>query len=465
VAAPGAQAVSWLLGVAAAALATTVPPAPPGARSDRPTLSGPELTIDSEDDFFRVHYTLEGSDRPGRTDAPERTVAALVEARDRYLDEGYRALVPDDGTGGSDAIDVYLQNVDINGYAHGVLIDGEVGRGSCWMEVDGALAEAGLLLESVVHHELHHCVEYRYTWEADSWIHEATATYEQYLGPMDGALSLALAVLYATRLGSPEQPIDDLSGRYEYAAFIFVKFWEDFGGPQDGDRLAIWEALAEDPDWFDSLGAEAEDLWGIGFDELFLEHATWNGFACTRDDGQHYAQDQLACIGNVSVPVRIQPADGETFAVTHLVTTHTASYVEFPADGDDWPVELTCDGPGTDATAGVRLVAADAEGISGEEATAWADDEEGLTVRLDREVDPQGVVLAVFASTGAEPIDLACSATRVAPVPSGEEPEEPTACGCATGDGTAGAWGLVAVALALGRRRSKNRRASRKPAR
>ncbi|MBW2256714.1 MAG: hypothetical protein JRI25_19250 [Deltaproteobacteria bacterium] len=457
----------WLLGAAAAALAATVPPGPPGARANRPTLSGPELTLDSEDGVFRVHYTEEGADRPGSDDAAERTLAALVEARDRYLDEGYRALIPDDGEGGSDAIDVYIQTVDINGYAHGIVIDGEVGRGSCWMEVDGGLAEVGLLLESVVHHELHHCVQYRYTWEAHSWIYEATATYEQYLGPMDGALSLAVAVLYATRLGSPGQAIDDLSGRYEYAGFVFVKFWEDFGAEQDGDRLAIWEALAENHDWFDALDAEAGSRWGMGFDDLFLEHATWNGFACTRDDGQHYAEDELACLGNVSVPVRTVAADGSEFTVTHLVTTHTASYLDFPAEADTWPVELSCGGPGVDALAGVRLVAFDAEGVSGEEATAWAADEETLTLRLEDEIDPAGGVLAVFVSTGAEPIDLACSAVRVAPLACSAvrvapvereepEPEDPTACGCSTSHGAAGVWGFLVVGFTLRRRRSNN---------
>jgi MYXO-CTERM domain-containing protein len=451
--------VSWLLGVAAAALAATVPPGSPGARADRPTLSGPELTIDSEDGFFRVHYTAEGFDRPATDDAAERTLAALVEARQRYLDEGYRALVPDDGGGGGDAIDVYIQTVDINGYAHGVVIDGEVGRGSCWMEVDGGLAQLGLLLESVVHHELHHCVEYRYTWEAHSWMYEATATYEQYLGPMDGALSLAVAVLYATRLGSPELAIDDLTGRYEYAGFVFVKFWEDFAGEQDGDRLAIWEALAEDPEWFDALDGEVSAQWGMGFDDLFLEYTTWNGFACIRDDGQHYSEDALACLGQVTVPVGTVAADGSDFEVTHLVTTHTASYLEFPAEGDSRPVALSCDGPGTDAVAGVRLVALDREGVRGEEATTWAGDDEGLTLRLDEEIDSGGGVLAAFVSTGAEPIDLVCSATRVDPV---EEPEDPTVCGCSTGRGAAGAWGLLAMGLALSRRRSKNRPVGRK---
>lgn len=447
----------WLV---AAAWAGTVVPGDRGG-DPRPVLSGPEVTIDSADGFFRVHYTVEGADRPdgdyvdGVPAAATEALAALVASRDHYLARGWRPLVGDGGAGGSAAIDLYLQTVDINGYAHGVPVAGETARGTCWIEVDGALGGTGDVFASVVAHELHHCVQYRYTWQADSWIYEAGATYEQYLWDGDGALAVAVAFLWTERLAHPEWPLDTWSGRFAYAGMSFVKFWEDFESGTAPRGPALWEALEADPDWPVAFDAAAQAAWGLSFDDAFLEYATWAGFACARDDGTRWADDGARCRANYTVPV--EAIDG-AFEVAHDEVPYTSTYAEIAAGGSTDAVRVDCEAPGPGERLGVRLVAVDDDGAGGEEVSAWADAGEPLTVALSEALHPEGSALVVLASTGAAPVDTACIATRVpsAPDDPADDPGGPPGCACSS-SGTAG-FALWLPLIALFRRRNPTRR-------
>jgi len=453
--------------LASSALASAVPPLA-FTGDPRPVLSGPEQTRDSDDGFFRMHYTTEGADRPtgadangdGVPDTVTRTLDRLVGARQEYAQQGWRALVGDEGGAGSDALDVYLHQVDINGYTHGVPISGETGRGSCWIEIDNTLGDTGNILESVVTHELNHCQQYRYTWESDPWIYEAEATYEQYRWDSSGALLVGLAYLWQSRLEHPEWAIDDLTGRFDYAGLGFVKFWQEYGGHDDHRQIALWEALQTDPHWQSAFDTAAQDAWGLSFSDAFLQYATWNAFACGRDDGQHWEDDGTACTSSYEPPMT--PAEaGTPFAVDLPNTPFSAQYVEVAAGGSGDAVQVDCDPPGAGAALGVNLVALDAAGTGGEAKQGFAQDDQGVSVRLDGGLDPDGKALVVLASIGTAAPDGTCTATWVTAVPvdtgGGDTGGGPAACACATGTAPAAGlpWLLSLLALVGLRRRDR----------
>ena len=96
-----------------AALLATCLPLMPAERGGRPELSGPEQTLDAADGRYRLHFTHSGDDAIPADDADDdgvadwaaRALQALADGEQRYADEGWRLPMPDDGDGGSDAID------------------------------------------------------------------------------------------------------------------------------------------------------------------------------------------------------------------------------------------------------------------------------------------------------------------------------------------------------------------------
>lgn len=414
----------------------------------RPELSGEEhVTARGR---WVVHWTDSGSDaitgddadHDGTPDAIPRLFDALDFGAARYEADGWRPILDDDGRGGDTGIDVYLRIVDINGYAHPVDVNGETGH-SCYIEVDPTLSGQGTVLESVAVHELHHCVQYAYTIDTSPWMFESTATWEQYrIWPDDDLLRLAQAVLWGTRLSRPDLPMDETEGRYEYAGFVFVKFWTEYLGTDESRLPALWEALHDDPDWQVALDAEARRLWGIDLDTAYLAYTTWNGFACGRDDGDHWRTDILPCASDVTVP--IEPA-GASITVDQPDAAYVARYFEIPADGDARPLRLACDPAADDAWVGASITALDADGLGGEDTTSLPGAGEPVDAALTMPLDPAGSALVAFTSTGDVPGDLDCTITRVDPVP------EPS-CGCGTARAPVPA-ALLAVGLLARRRR------------
>jgi MYXO-CTERM domain-containing protein len=438
---------------------------PRGAR--RPVLSGETRTVDSDDGLFRIHWTHGGGDAIGFDDRDDndipddvdRTLAGLLEGRSLFAGLGYRDLIPDLGEGGSTALDVYIRDITANGFAHA--IDGGVPEPafSCFMELDNGLGgQGGGILESVAVHELHHCTQYTYTPFTHDWIHEATATLEQYRDRHSGALDAALEFLWLFRLRDHDRPVAATGDRFEYAGFVFLKFWEEFEG--GGTVPDLWEALAAEPRWDEGLDTESRRVFGQSFDRTFRDFATWNLFACGRGDGGHYDPTTFPCtLPNTSVSV--EALDGGEFTVAHDEVTHTATFHEFAAGGDSRPFEISCEGPGEDAQVRVRLVAIGGSGVRGEDAITQAENDEGFVVRLAAEIDPTGSAALVVASTGEGPAALACRVARVEALE-----EDGSGCECSSGGGPrrgpAGLiLGLLAGSIFRGRRRSWRASSSR----
>jgi hypothetical protein len=407
---------------------------------ERPSLSGSEEVI--ERGRFRLHFTREGKDAPDAVDADfngypdlvDEVVAGLIEGEREFLAEGWRPLVSDTGAGGSTTLDVYIHEIDAYGYA--TPIPSPSGGSGCFLEIDENVQITGGVVRSVAKHELHHCIEFRYTPATVSWLYEAAATYEQYTHVKDPVLDYALGVLYMERLASPELKLSDTSGRQEYAAFLWMKYWSESAGFEPRRLPSLWTAIEQATalggGWQDALEQESQAVFGADLSSVYLDHAIWNAFACSNDDAQHYLADPLPCIADTSVP--LTPWDGQSIDIVHEDGPFTSTYLELPASGEE--VAVSCEG-----MAGLRLalVSVDTDGTK----LAQTTDEVGEPVVRISTV-PGGTVRVVVAGTGEEPLRATC--TQVGAL-SAALPR-----GCASVPAPASASGLVVLGMLLGRR-------------
>jgi hypothetical protein len=162
-------------------------------------LDRPELDTyrDSAQKHFRVHYNLTGTDAPNPTDADLNGVPDYVDSALVYLETawntviklGYGAPRSDNGSiqsgrGGSDATDVYIQELSpqrIYGYTSP---DGYLSVGSSYMVVDNDFKESiyptkgYAALKVTTAHEFFHVIHYSYYGGDDAiWWMEQSAVW------------------------------------------------------------------------------------------------------------------------------------------------------------------------------------------------------------------------------------------------------------------------------------------------
>jgi MYXO-CTERM domain-containing protein len=421
----------------------------------RPVLTGAEEIVDSADGRFRFHFTRDGGD------AADEEMVAWAEAGftalwAEFVDgDGWPAPPADLGEGGDDRLDVYLRDLDGNGYAHEVPLPDGTG---CWIELDPGVARTlgETTFASVAAHELHHCLQFAVTPSQASWIYEATSTYAQYLlyGDRDVNLDLARDFLWQLRLSGSWRALDDTGSQFEYAGMVWAKFLVDRAGGDRGELRALWEAMADTGGW------EAGHQAALGsLVEAAAEGAVWNLFACARDDGRHWRADPAACGLDGAVRpevVAALPASGEAGPVAR----YGSAYVELVPDcaTGELHVEVT---PATAMT--VQVVAVTPwqdSAVTAREAAA------GETVRFDVPGwnGSTRVVVVGTSAGGAGSFAWSASATGayappevVAPEGSGtcEDGAAPAGCGCRSGE--PGGIAVLLAVLAMVMRRFRRR--------
>lgn len=407
-----------------------------GYRAKRPTLSGDELTFGEEGGRFLVHYTLSGEDTPGGPDSDGDGAPDMVESVLNILNEaaeyfetqrGYIPVNRDQGVGGSTAIDLYIKTIDANGYATSV--KGEPGT-SCFMRLAPFLgAQPEDVLVGVTAHELHHCVQYAYATGVASWVNEGTSTYEQYRFAPGMTNDYALGFLYYERLQGAGRALDETDGRFEYASFLFMKFWDDFSGAT-GALPALWESLREYGSWKNAFDAASQSAFALDLEQSFLEYATWNAFACAREDGQHYDLNALPCIIDVSVPIKEVQA-GE-FTITHEDSPYTTTYYRH---GEPGLAEVTCET--TQGIGQLRLVGVSAGGKERGRRDGLLEADDSVKLRTFLPVSDGGETLILATSLGEEPLEATCKLEVVA---SFEEDARGRGCAVVGGVGGPGWW-------------------------
>jgi hypothetical protein len=160
-------------------------------------------------DHFRIFYTLTGEDGIPIVDENGNAIPDFVEDVALAMEEAWRVEVdvlgwnpppPDEGTGGDDRYDIYLEELiedGILGYAQGGRPDEMVGNNpnssstelyasSSYIGMDNdfidPIYDSGISpqdwMKVVAAHELLHAIQYGYdAWEPHNWLWEASATW------------------------------------------------------------------------------------------------------------------------------------------------------------------------------------------------------------------------------------------------------------------------------------------------
>ncbi len=442
--------------VAALAFALAVQPALAADDRDRPIIDGTVQSHASADGHFRIWYTLDGGDAitelsedqdpaNGVPDAVDVVEEGLSQCWALFVDdEGWLPPGDDEGEGGDSRLDVYLRHIDNNGLAS---YEWHTDHWASYLQIEPDLAEmGGDLMASVAAHELHHAIQYSYTVDPHTWVHEASATYAQYLIYADTVgVVAALQLLWGLRIEDPGVGLDTTADRQEYAGLVWVKFLVDRAGGDLSVFRLWWEILAEDPDWERSIATLAEELGGDDACALFAEYGEWLYFACARDDGGHWLAGDLDCLLDIEAGLAadgmgvpgswsLPPPEPYGFAL---------STAEVPADMSSLFVNVQS--PGATAWT-VRAVAlAEDTGLGGitvEPASAGSAE---LTYDLEEGAD--GLLLVIAACGEVEGFEVSLSDapddSQADSDPGDESGRDGCACEVARGASLPAAWSVL----------------------
>ncbi len=267
---------------------------------DRPQLSGFVRYIDTE--HFRIFYTLSGEDAVPIVDANGNAIPDYVEEVAIALEHswqveieqlGWAAPPPDNGLGGDDRFDVYLEDLDL--YIAGYVNDDntsdeprdnprttgiEISSANSYMGLDNDFAEIEELedvklssldfMRTTVAHELNHALQFGYSSdEPHRWLWEATATWVEsyvYEDIKDSNFHLKAA------FKAPDTCLLDYGGRdriesagHWYALWLFLRYISETYG--EATIRELWDQLIL-LDGYDAFEAVLEPK-GTTFEDVF----------------------------------------------------------------------------------------------------------------------------------------------------------------------------------------------------
>lgn len=276
----------------------------------------------------RVHFTRDGrnavpsddTDASGVPDFVELVAMEYDAALAYYAMRGFREPLSDESltqNGGDAHFDVYL--VDFGGNADGAFqIDGCTGAtcvGYMVQENDYrgySYPNVATAIGIVSSHELFHAVQAAYDHDQGNVFSEGTAvwasdqfepTFGETAGFSDGFLS------------RPTRPLDQESAgvvldQFAYGASIFFQFLSEYVDVEIV-RLVL-EGVVDgaggvaDPHWLDVLVAILDTEYGLAWEDVFVEFATWNMLTGSRASGQPEAQTYSNAIGLPPVELRLE---------------------------------------------------------------------------------------------------------------------------------------------------------------
>lgn len=242
-----------------------------------------------------VHWVASTQDAPrdlrdldgdGEPDGLERIAENLDRAWQVYTAPdalGWQAPLPDDGLGGDDRVDAYVQ--DLRGHASGVAPRDE-GQGTAlrvhgFLLLDQAFVRADLGPQAsrrVAAHELAHLLQYAYDGYFESWLAEATAVWMA--AEVDGSPT-ALDGQAASWAQLTEQPLlgslnsDGSPEAKAYASAVWLRWLAARHGR--GVVRAIWEQGAKrSPYAYHPLSVQAALASATAFSDEFVAFAAAN---------------------------------------------------------------------------------------------------------------------------------------------------------------------------------------------
>ncbi len=341
-----------------------VPPfseSPERATRDRPPSDG---HVDSEVYPIRIHFLTGDEDL-----APLLLEAAEVSWEQQVEDWGWDAPGPDEGMGGSDALDFYLYDTEFGGYASPDDWFNTSTHVRCWghIVINRLMDPDGIRMTAP--HEFNHILQMWTDCMEDGQLFEASAVYaEDWPYPdLDYAWSFA-----ASFQGGYYRSLDfyDYAEPPQYGSFIFLQFLaERFGDGTPVSTLELWNDSTQGDwentnTWMDALERWLEPRWPDDMpvpaeDELYTELA-WQEFGEWRWFLGEHADDDHLQHGHPDAPyglelIPIGTASRATLEqgpveldLPHPMAELSAGVIEVRHPGEDWTVtaELTAEDSG-----------------------------------------------------------------------------------------------------------------------
>ncbi len=262
-------------------------------------------THPSPSGFFLLHYDTaedsvhavpaEDTDSSGVPDFVEKIAAYMDTSLQRHQEMGYLTPPADNGHGGSDAYDVYFQNMTNYGYT---TPDG--GGPNPWNDRASYIVLHNSFLifppnedpegdqygaaKVTAAHEFHHAVQWSYDYSEAAWFSELDAVFMEEMifdASNDCYNYLDNFFLY------PEKSLME-SGYHSYASFIFGLF---LAQAFDTTLMrACWEGALYVPEVFDVLSDSLLYNHGWTMDSAVAEFVVWNYFTGLRNDNAHHEE-------------------------------------------------------------------------------------------------------------------------------------------------------------------------------
>lgn len=294
--------------------------------ANRPTLSGPEVTFVSPEGYFRFHYTTSGGDAVTEAYAMEMA-GYFDESWDVEVTQlGYFQPPPDNGLGGDNLYDVYIQTLS-GGTLGYTTSSGEYkppdSTHSCSASHIVMNTNLGYnYLTTTSTHEFQHAIQMSYDYEEPTWFMENCAVNMEDLVFPDVNDWLGFWGEGAVR--KPWLKIDT-GNPYWYGSSV----WPRMMGLMFGNDAIreVWEncAATQGPNMWDAL----DDMFtahGMDFESGFMAYGLWRYFT-----GPYYNENY-----DLWDPDLDLPASGPAVLPYNNFTT-------LPASGDEgnYPPETT----------------------------------------------------------------------------------------------------------------------------
>jgi len=297
------------------------------------------------------------------------TILAIAETswEEQVLGMGFKAPPPDCGNGGSDHLDIYLQDLPqgVGGYAAFSCYIDETPEADAASFVALALTVPDEFIRGAVTHEFNHVLQNGIDYWENITFKENTATWVMDRVFDDENYYFSYLRSYQR---NPDWPIHKFStsNTYQYGECMLLHFLaEYYGGGAPAIIVDIWNACVQDqmynePDYLEAMDRVIPAVSG-GRDSLkdaLAEYSVWRTITGARDDGAHFhdgglwpdgaevAMDTVIDLAQgLPAPVTPQnPPYDYGFSYIKLVNPGAlpgAAAVEFQGDpAVDWSVRL-----------------------------------------------------------------------------------------------------------------------------
>ena len=296
----------------------------------------------SSQNHFRVHYNTSGIDAPDLTDADKNGLPDYVDSTLVYLEYawdlmvnqlGYLPPLSDEGKGGGDEVDVYLE--DLGDY-YGLTTPEKYFKTStpAYISIDKDFSDYWFAtkgyaaLRVTTAHEFFHTIHFRYLNKQTDilWWMEHTAVWMEDRAWDDVNDYLA----YLSYFFEQFYPLDHTGGFFMYGATI----WAHYLAKRFGDDIIrdIWEHLSEHQT---AEIAAFDDVIPIGLPGAFAEFSIWNYFTEHRANTTDFYKDSNLFKEHITSDISINKSTALDTLSTKKLTSRYVEILLAGVSGED----------------------------------------------------------------------------------------------------------------------------------